>query len=211
MDAKSYELIVIGCSAGGFNALCTVLGALPRGFSVPVAVVCHVGVDGHDRLAELLGRHCALAVEEVEDKTPLRPRAVHVAPAGYHLLLEEDRSFSLSVDPKVCGVRPSVDVLFESAADALPGRVIGVVLTGANHDGAQGLRAIRESGGLGVVENPETAHATAMPAAAIALAGADHVVALAEIGPLLVRLAGAGTPLFRPQSASTTSRSLTST
>ena len=190
MDARIIELIAIGCSAGGFNALRTVLEALPRGFAVPVVVVCHVGDDGHDRLAELLGRHCAIAVEEVEDKAALTPRTVHVAPAGYHLLLEDNRSFSLSVDPKVCGVRPSVDVLFESVADVLPGRAIGVVLTGANHDGAHGLKAIRDGGGLGIVQDPEHAFASAMPKAAIATAGADHVAPLEEIGALLVRLAG---------------------
>ena len=145
MDARTFELIAIGCSAGGFHALRTVLEALPHGFPVPLVVVCHVGDDGHDRLAELLGRHCAIAVEEVEDKVALTPRTVHVAPAGYHLLLEGDRSFSLSVDPKVCGVRPSVDVLFDSVADALPGRAIGVILTGSNQDGAHGLL----DGGLG--------------------------------------------------------------
>lgn len=190
MDARIIELIVIGCSAGGFNALRTVLEALPRGFAVPVVVVCHVGDDGHDRLAELLGRHCAIAVEEVEDKAPLTPRTVHVAPAGYHLLLEDNRSFSLSVDPKVCGVRPSIDVLFESVADVLPGRTIGVVLTGANNDGAHGLKAIRDSGGLGVVQDPEHAYAATMPAAALATAGADHVAPLEAIGALLVRLTG---------------------
>jgi len=190
MDGRTFELIAIGCSAGGFHALRTVLEALPRGFPVPLAVVCHVGDDGHDRLAELLGRHCAISVEEAEDKAPLTPRTVHVAPAGYHLMLEEDRSFSLSVDPKVCGVRPSVDVLFESVADVLPGRAIGVVLTGSNHDGALGLKAIRESGGLGIVEDPVSAFAAAMPSAAITMAGADHVVPLEAIGALLVRLAG---------------------
>lgn len=205
MDARTFELIAIGCSAGGFNALRTVLEALPHGFAVPLAVVCHVGEDGHDRLAELLGRHCAIAVEEVEDKAALTPRTVHVAPAGYHLLLEADRSFSLSVDPKVCGVRPSVDVLFESVADVLPGRAIGVVLTGSNQDGARGLKAIRESGGLGIVEDPVSAFAAAMPSAAITVAGADHIMPLDGIGALLVRLAGGR------QSASTTSKSLTST
>ena len=194
MKSGGCELIVIGCSAGGFEALRMILGALPSGFPVPVIVVCHVGDDGSDRLAELLGRFCRIAVEEAEDKAPLRPRTVHVAPAGYHLLLEADRSFSLSVDPKVCGVRPSVDVLFESAADALPGRIIGVVLTGANQDGALGLKAIRESGGLGVVQEPESAVASAMPAAAIAIAGADHVAPLAAIGPLLVQLATVSRP-----------------
>ncbi|MEI6557062.1 MAG: chemotaxis protein CheB [Rhodospirillaceae bacterium] len=204
MDARPFELIAIGCSAGGFQALRTVLGGLPAGFAVPVAVVCHVGAGGNDRLAELLGRYCAITVEEVEDKAPLRPRTVHVAPAGYHLLLETDGGFALSVDPKVCGVRPSVDVLFESVADALPGRAIGVILTGANHDGARGLKAIRDSGGLGIVEDPDGAVASAMPAAAIARGGADHVVPLDGIAALLLRLtaepAAAG---FSPPSPAT--------
>ena len=189
MNARLFELIAIGCSSGGFAALRAVLEALPHDFPVPVAVVCHVGDDGGDRLAELLGRRCAICVEEAEDKVVLAPRTVHVAPAGYHLLLEEDRSFSLSVDPKVCGVRPSVDVLFESVADVLPGRAIGVVLTGSNQDGAQGLKAIRDRGGIGIVQDPKSAYSAAMPAAAIAIAGADHVVPLEDIGELLVRLA----------------------
>ena len=168
-----------------------VLDGLPRGFPVPLVVVVHLGENDDHQLAPLLARHSAIAVEEVEDKTPLTPRTVHLAPAGYHLLLERDRSFALSVDPKVCGVRPSVDVLFESVADALPGRAIGVILTGSNQDGAHGLKAIRDSGGIAVVQDPADAFASAMPAAAIATAGADHIVPLAGIGPLLVRLARA--------------------
>ena len=191
MEARSVELIALGASAGGIAALMTVLEALPRGFPVPLVVIVHLGENDDNQLAPLLARHSAIAVEEVEDKTPLTPRTVHLAAPGYHLLLERDRSFALSVDPKVCGVRPSVDVLFESVADALPGRAIGVILTGSNQDGARGLKAIRDSGGIAVVQDPADAFAPAMPAAALATAGADHIVPLAGIGPLLVRLARA--------------------
>jgi len=188
MDTRHFDVIVIGCSAGGFEALRTILQPLPKDFPVPIVVVSHVAPDFGELLAELLGRRCAMAVCEAEDKSPLLPRTIHVAPAGYHLLLEADRTFSLSVDAKVCGVRPSVDVLFESAADGFGGGVIGIVLTGANDDGAHGLRMIHDAGGLGLVQDPAEAKSPEMPLAAIAAGGADFVVPLGEISSRLLEL-----------------------
>ena len=188
MGVRHYDVIVIGASSGGYEALRTILSELPATFPVPVVVVSHVTPDSGQLLPDLLGYHCALAVREAEDKAELAPACVQVAPPGYHLLIEEDETFSLSVDAKVCGSRPSIDVLFESAADAFGGRVIGIVLTGANDDGARGLRAIADGGGVGIVQDPEEAHAPEMPAAAIAAGGARFVLPLAEIPGLLLEL-----------------------
>ena len=182
------EIVVIGCSAGGFHALQAVLNPLPAGFPLPVVVVSHLGTDHGPLLSDLLSRTCALLVREAEDKALLEPGVVQVAAPNYHLLLEAGGSLALSVDPKVCGVRPSIDVLFESAAEAFGPGVIGVVLTGANDDGARGLRRIRDAGGIGIVQYPEDAYAGTMPEAAIAGGGADHVLPLAEIAGLLCRL-----------------------
>lgn len=183
-----YDAVAIGCSMGGLQALRCLLGPLPGNFPLPVIVVSHVGSDGQGLLAELLGRDCAMPVTEAEDKAPVVSGRVFVAPAGYHLLVEDDRTFSLSVDPKVCNVRPSIDVLFESAADVYGKRLIGVVLTGANSDGARGLKAIRDAGGHGIVQDPASAMADAMPKAAIDAGGADRIVPLEDIAGTLLSI-----------------------
>lgn len=194
MGARRFNLIVMGGSSGGYEALRTILSELPADFPVPIVVVSHVSADSGLLLPELLDHHCALTAREAEDKAPLAPARIQVAPPGYHLLVEADGTFSLSVDPKVRGVRPSIDVLFESAADAYGAGVIGVVLTGANDDGAQGLRAISDAGGIGIVQDPKEARAPEMPEAAIAAGGADHVLPLAAIPGLLLTLIGGTGP-----------------
>jgi two-component system chemotaxis response regulator CheB len=141
---------------------------------------------------DYLAKISAVSVSEAEDKEPLRPGHVYIAPAGYHLLIEPDYSVSLSVDPRVKCARPSIDVLFESAAEAFRGALIGVVLTGANADGAAGLKAIKERGGLTIVQNPENAVADGMPRAALAATQVHHVAELEQVAPLLVRLSAAG-------------------
>jgi two-component system chemotaxis response regulator CheB len=183
-----YRAVVIGVSAGGIEALTLLLPALPAGFPVPVAVVQHRDPRADNFLAGYLDRLSRIAVSEAEDKEPFCAGHAYLAPAGYHLLLEADRTLSLSVDARVNHSCPSIDVLFESAADVFSGSLIGIVLTGANADGAQGLKAIKARGGMAIVQDPETAQAAAMPRAALAATPVDYVVALAGIAPLLLRV-----------------------
>ena len=183
-----YEVIVIGVSAGGLAALKTILPALPKTFPAPVVVVQHRTNRADEFLTDYLNQLCQLSVREVEDKEPIRAGHIYLAPAGYHVLVEPDKSFSLSTDMRVNYSCPSVDVLFESAADAYKNAVIGVVLTGANADGAQGLRAIRQRGGVVIVQDPESAEAGAMPRAALAATPVDHIVPLERMTALFIEL-----------------------
>jgi two-component system chemotaxis response regulator CheB len=181
------EAIVIGCSMGGFNALRIVLGALDPRLSQALLLCCHTS-GNVDVLCELLAGHSALPVVEAQERWPASGGTVHMAPGGYHLLVENDRHFALSVDPQVSFSRPSIDVLFGSAADVYHEALIGVVLTGANRDGATGLTQIRARGGIAVVQTPDSAEAATMPQAALDSAGADYCVPLEQIAPLLNRL-----------------------
>jgi two-component system chemotaxis response regulator CheB len=194
-----YELIVIGASWGGLHAVGRLLDTLPDELGVPLAIAQHRRAEStRSGLAELLQSHVARPVREVEDKDPIRPRHVYLAPPDYHLLVEPGR-FALSTDPRVNFARPSVDVLFESAADSYGRAVIGVVLTGANEDGAAGLARIKEAGGVAIVQDPRTAERRAMPDAAIAATTADVILPLDEIAPLLSGLClGAPTPTVSP-------------
>ncbi|HEY0833194.1 MAG TPA: chemotaxis protein CheB [Azospirillum sp.] len=185
------DAVVIGCSAGGLEALREILHGLPADFPVPIVVVAHHGADGDQLMAEVLERDSLLKVSTVEEKQPATPGHVHLAPGAYHLLVESDGTFSLTVDPKVCNCRPAIDVLFETAADAYGERLIGVLLTGANHDGSHGLLAIRRVGGRTVVQDPATAAAATMPQAAIDAGAAGHVLPLRGIATFL-RAAVAG-------------------
>lgn len=186
-----FELVVVGCSWGGPAALGVILAALPRHFSLPIAVAQHRGPSSSDAtLASLLESGGGPRVRGVDDKDPIAAGGVYLAPPDYHLLIEPG-AFALSTDEPVAHSRPSVDVLFESAADAYGSAAIGVVLTGANADGAAGLARLRSHGGYGIVQDPEGAERPAMPAAAIAAGGADEVLPLEEIGPTLIALAGA--------------------
>lgn len=182
------EAIVIGCSAGGLTALETLLAALDPLLPQPLVVCCHTGSSNVDMLCELLSCHAALPVIEAREREPLQPGMVHVAPSGYHLLVEPDRRFALSVDPRVSFARPSIDVLFDSAAAAYRDTLVGVVLTGANKDGAEGLATIRRLGGVAIVQEPGDAESPTMPQAALDHAGADHRLPLAAVAPLLNRL-----------------------
>ncbi len=161
------RLVVIGASAGAVQALLALLPALPAGFPLPVLVVVHVPPDRDNVLVPLLGAKCGLAVKEAEDKEPLVGGVIYFAPSDYHLLVERGETLALSTDEPVNYSRPSIDVLFESAADAFGGAVVGVVMTGANHDGAAGLKAVREAGGIAIVQDRAEAYATAMPDAAL--------------------------------------------
>lgn len=184
----STEIIVIGGSAGAIDALSKILRELPAGFAIPIAVVVHLPPGRPSALAEVLASKGVLSVREADDKEPIQPGNVYVASPGYHLLVEREGWFSLSVDELVHFSRPSIDVLFESAAEARTTGAVGVLLSGANEDGALGLKRIREAGGTTVAQAPATALVPAMPEAAIAMNAATHVLPLDEIGTFLARL-----------------------
>jgi two-component system chemotaxis response regulator CheB len=189
----AYRLTVVGASLGGMDALKTLLGGLPAGFPMPVAIALHRGTARVGDLARLLGRYAALPVVEPEDKTAIEPGTVYLAPAGYHLLVEPGR-FALSVDAPLKYARPSIDILFESAAESYGAATIGVVLTGSSGDGAQGLARIKRSGGLAIVQDPVEAESRALPDAALAATAVDRVLPLAKIAPYLY-LASLGQPV----------------
>jgi two-component system chemotaxis response regulator CheB len=187
----SYEAIVVGASSGGIEALEQLLSGLPADFPVPVAAVQHIPVDSPPAsLPKRFQQACQLEVSEAEAGEGLLPGHVYFAPPGYHLLIEKTRVFALDSGERENYARPSIDALFTTAAEAYTKRLIGIVLTGANNDGAEGLRYIRQLGGFAVVQSPSTAHAPTMPTAALSLAGADAVLPLPEIPLLLRQLCG---------------------
>lgn len=184
------EAIVIGASAGAFEALSALLPGLAADYPLPIMIVVHLPPDKTSLLAELFRARCKIHVREAEDKEPIEPGVAYFAPPDYHLLVETDRRLSLSGEEPVLYSRPSIDVLFESAADAYGGSLIGVLLTGANSDGANGLKTVVEAGGVAIVQSPKGAYATAMPEAAIAACPTARILSLNEIA-LYLREVGA--------------------
>jgi two-component system chemotaxis response regulator CheB len=182
---RHIEAIVVGGSAGALDALSVLLPALPVDCAVPVALVVHLPPSRPSRLAAVLAMRASVPVKEAEDKEPVAPGRVYVAPPGYHLLIERGRTFALSTDALLNFSRPAIDVLFESAADAYGDALAGIVLTGASEDGARGLAAIAEAGGLAVVQAPDGAVARQMPDAAIARAAGARILPLADIATLM--------------------------
>ena len=194
VSSFSYGIVVVGTSYGGLAALQELLPGFDRDFPLPVVVVQHRRKDADDGLCEFLEKRSPLPLGEPNDKTRIEGGRVYLAPRDYHLFVEGDH-FALSTDPLVGFARPSIDVLFESAADSYGARAIGVVLTGASRDGARGLASIKEAGGLAVVQDPEEAESRPMPEAAIAATRVDRVLRLREIAPFLnelCRLSAAG-------------------
>lgn len=185
-DTGGYGLIAIGTSAGGFDALCRIIRNLPAEFDLPVAVVQHRARES-DALAGLLQGCTHLRVFDVEDKQPIENGCVYIAPPDYHLLVDEG-SFALSTEGPVGYSRPSIDVFFDSAADAFGPRLVGVVLTGANSDGSRGLLKIVSRGGQAIVQDPETAEVAVMPASARRAVARARVMPLDEIAEYLNRL-----------------------
>ena len=179
------EAVVIGTSAGGVEALSVVLPALPAGVCAPVFVVLHLPRERPSLLADIFRPKCAVAVSEAMDKDPIEHGTVYFAPPDYHLLIEEGPTIALSDDEPVHHSRPSVDVLFESAADAFGPALLAILLTGGNQDGAAGLTAVRQAGGVTVVQDPAEAQAPTMVEAALARGPVDHQLRLAEIADLL--------------------------
>jgi two-component system, chemotaxis family, protein-glutamate methylesterase/glutaminase len=183
------KAVAIGCSFGGLYALMELLGALTTDFPAPIIVVQHRSADEHDehRLAHVLGRYSALPVKDADHGERLVPSQVYLAPADYHLLIDNG-SVELTVDDRVMYSRPSVDVLFESAARAYGAEVVGVLLTGYGHDGTAGMLAIRNAGGVTIAEDPDTALQPAMPRSAIKADAATEILPLDSIAPRLMEL-----------------------
>lgn len=178
----------MGASAGALEALSLILPSLPADYPLPILVVVHLPADKESCLAELLNRKCRIDVRQAEDKEPIQPSTAYLAPPDYHLLVEPDRRLSLSSEEPVHFSRPSIDVLFETAADAYGKTLAGVVLTGANGDGAQGLRAIGRAGGLTLVQRPDQAHSPAMPEAALRACPGARPLELGEIATHLLAI-----------------------
>lgn len=184
-----YKAIVIGTSHGGLEALRIILTGLKEGFPLPVFVVLHIGDHSNDSFISHLNNLCTLEVKEAEMNEPVRPGVIYFAPPNYHLLVEDDSTLTLSTTEKVNFSRPSIDVLFESAALVYTKYLIGVVLTGANSDGANGLKTIKDYGGTAMVQNPCSSISPAMPRAALKLAKPQFRVKLEEIADKLNLLA----------------------
>lgn len=182
------DAVVIGASAGGLAALGVLVEGLDSRFRLPLLVVQHIPESGPTRLAEIFARKTALRVKEADEKEPVSGATLYFAAPGYHLLVEQDFSLSLSQDEPVHFSRPSIDVLFESAADAWGPRVAGILLTGASKDGAAGLAAIQRAGGLTVVQDPAEAEMPTMPLAALQRIAPDYILPLRDISRLLREL-----------------------
>jgi len=182
------KAVVIGASAGAVQALQVILTRLPAGYPLPVLVVVHVPSDRSNVLLPLFQARCQIRVKEAEDKEPLVGGVIYFAPSDYHLLVEADGALALSTDEAVNYSRPSIDVLFESAADTYGQGLVGVILTGANNDGAAGLRAVVEAGGAAIVEDPAQAYASAMPHAALDAVSTAKIMNLDAIASYLSSL-----------------------
>lgn len=191
MTGAPHKVVVIGASAGAVQALLAILPALPASFATSVLVVVHIPPDRENMLVPLLQSKCRITVKEAEDKEPMEDGVVYFAPSDYHLLVEKDRCLALSTDEAVNFSRPSIDVLFESAADAFGADLVGVILTGANHDGAAGLRKIHAAGGVVIVQDRKEAYATAMPDAALRACPSANTMTIDAITTYLTSLGAA--------------------
>lgn len=183
------DAVVIGASAGGVEALSILLPALPARMNAAVFVVLHLPRDRRSLLVDIFAPKCAVMVVEAQDKEPVAPGTVYFAPPDYHLLLDDGPQLALSVDEPVHYSRPSIDVLFQSVTDVYRDRVLGIILTGGNQDGAAGLDAVRRAGGVTVAQDPLEAQVGLMPESAIQLGAAEFVMTLADIAALLRTLA----------------------
>jgi len=193
-----YEAIVIGVSAGGMNALKYIFSTLPVGFHIPIIIVQHLSARSDNEWIKLLNDNSGLTIKEADEKEKIAGPTeqsfgqetgnVYIAPANYHLLIESDKTFTLTIDEYVNFARPSIDVLFESAAYTYKDKLIGIVLTGSNNDGAKGIKRIKECGGLAIIQDPETAESPNMPTSAIAAVQPDYILSLEKIVQLLIKI-----------------------
>lgn len=183
-----YGAVVIGTSAGGLYALSTLLEALPPDFPLPVIIVQHRSREERTLLEEVLTQKCRIKIRQAEEKEIIQKSTVYFAPPDYHLLIERDHSFSLTYDERVNYSRPSIDVLFESAAYVYKNRLLAILLTGANHDGAAGIKTIKSLGGTTIAQDPQNALYPAMPRSAITTGCVQHILNLDEIKTFLLNL-----------------------
>jgi two-component system, chemotaxis family, protein-glutamate methylesterase/glutaminase len=183
-----YRCIAMGVSAGAMDALSIIIPKLPVSFPIPVVVIQHISPYSDNYMTRYLDKISALRVKEVDEKEKITAGFVYTAPPNYHVLVEEDETFSLSVEERINFARPSIDVFFETAADVYGVQLVGVILTGGNNDGCRGLKIIKDKGGLAVVQDPNTAEADGMPRAALKTVKVDHVFPLDEISPFLESL-----------------------
>jgi len=182
---SAIETIVIGVSAGGMNALSEIFQQLRPDFRLPLLIVQHLHPHQGNFHIEYFSEIAPIPVQEIEEKQPIRPARIYFAPANYHALIESDKTFALSVDEKVNYARPSIDVLFETASEVFQHHLLGIILTGANRDGSQGLRQIADFGGKTIVQNPDTAQFAAMPQFALEAAPNSQSLTLSEIVAVL--------------------------
>ncbi|KRP71807.1 chemotaxis protein CheB [Pseudomonas paralactis] len=185
---RGIEAIVVGASAGGVEALLSIFGQLPGTFGLPIIAVLHLPDERRSQLAEVFARRLNIPVKEAQDKEAVEAGTLYFAGPGYHLSVEHDRSLSLSQEDRVHHSRPAIDFLFDSAADVYGPRLLAILLTGANQDGALGLAHVKQSGGTTVVQDPAEARIAVMPLAALALHTPDHILSLGRIGSLLASL-----------------------
>jgi two-component system chemotaxis response regulator CheB len=183
---NEFDAIVMGASAGGLHALTRILQLLPPNYQLPVVVVQHRSKDQRNLLEEVLQQKCKVHIKQADEKELIQRGTVYIAPPDYHLLIESNGSFSLSFDPPVNFSRPSIDVLFETAADVFKQRLLGIILTGANSDGAQGIKKISLLGGTTIAQDPETADHPEMPRAAINTGHVQHILNPDAIGDFLL-------------------------
>jgi two-component system chemotaxis response regulator CheB len=183
---NKYDAIVIGASAGGLYAMFRILQPLPADFPVPVIVVQHRSKDERALLEEVLQQKCKIDIKQADEKELIQPGRIYFAPPDYHLLVERNGTFSLSFDAPVNYSRPSIDVLFETAADVFKDGLLGIILTGANKDGALGIKKISLAGGTTIAQQPETADYPEMPRAAISTGFVQHILTPDKIGEFLL-------------------------
>jgi len=189
MQKRTFKIIVIGVSAGGTDALCEILTTLPASFPLPIVIVQHLHPEQNGYMLEHLKQIWQINVEEAIDKSAIKKGNIYFAPPNYHLLIEDENTFALSVDEKVCYARPSVDVLFKSAADVYGESILAIILTGANSDGTEGIKYIKKKGGMAIAQDPKDAYSSLMPQSAIDTGKIDKVLTLSKISNILHRIA----------------------
>lgn len=183
-----YQAVVIGVSAGGLATLDKILPNLTKDFTPSVLIVQHIATAMKNYMVEHFRPLCAMKVKEGIDKVAIEPSTIYFAPPNYHILVEQEKTLALSTTEKVNYSRPSIDVLFDSAARVYCERLIGIILTGASSDGAEGIAMVKEAGGLTIVQDPETAEVIDMPEAALAKTEVDHILPPQDIAPFLMSL-----------------------
>lgn len=183
-----FGAIVIGVSSGGLNAMRTIFSLLPKEFITPIIIVQHISARSNNEWIKLVSDKNKLDIKEADEKEKIDNGKIYVAPPNYHLLIERSKTFSFTIDERVNFARPSIDVLFESAAEVYKNKLIGIVLTGSSADGTNGMKRIKQRGGLTIVQDPATAESSYMPASVVAAMQVDHILPLEGIVSLLIKM-----------------------